>query len=120
MKYFSYLIMVTKWEDLYSGFILYVKMTPNEQQFRHVLEILAGGVTCDYAPVQGGVLIILDSPKQESESVDISTFLALRDQGLISKQRTSHNWHPIFRLSFQNPVDFYEITNSGREYIANR
>src|SRR3989338_1098309 len=113
--------MVTKWKDLNNGLILYVKMTHNEQQFRHVLELLAGGRTCDYAPVQGGALMILDEQKQKSESLDIGTLLALRDQGLISKQRTSNNGvHPIFRSSFRNPVEIYEITNSGREYLAKR
>ena len=93
-------------------------MEPNEKTIRHVLEKLADGVTCDYASVQGGVVMILD--KSKSEGVDITTFLSLRNQGLISKQRTRHNWHPIFRPSYCNPIDIYGITDAGRDYLAKK
>lgn len=83
---------------------------------RQILEMLAGGGSCDYQPVQGGVLVF-NSDKKAYEGVDIETFLELREQGLISKQRTSHNWHPFFRPSFQNPIDIYGITKKGREYL---
>lgn len=91
-------------------------MTADKQQMKHVLQMLAGGATCDYQPVQGGVLV-LDSTEQTHEGVAIETFLELKQQGLISKQRTTHNWHPIFRPSFQNPIDLYGITDVGREYL---
>ncbi len=91
-------------------------MAVDEQQIKHVLEMLTGGATCDYQPVRGGVLV-LDSAKQTHEGVAIETFLKLREQGLISKQRTSNNWHPIFHPSFQNPIDIYGITDDGRAYL---
>ena len=94
-------------------------MKADEQQLKHVLKMLAGGATCDYQPVKGGVLV-LDSARNTHEGVAVETFLALREQGLISKQRTSHNWHPIFKPSFQNPIDLYEITDTGKEYLAKK
>jgi len=91
-------------------------MTADEQQMKHVLEMLASGATCDYQPVRGGVLV-LDSAEHTHEGVAIETFLELREQELISHQRTANNWHPIFHPSFQNPINIYEITDDGRVYL---
>ena len=92
--------------------IITFNMPTDQQQMKHVLEMLAGGATCDYQPVKGGVLV-----SQSHEGVDVGTFLELKEQGLIEKQRTDHTLHPIFRPSFQNPIDIYGITDEGRAYL---
>ena len=92
---------------------------PDKEKIKHVLDFLANGRTCDYAPVQGGVLIIIDNRKQMWESVDIETFLELRNSKYIdmNPKETLHIWHPIFRPSFQNPINIYRITEKGRNYL---
>ncbi len=94
----------------------------DETNIRKVLEILATGVTCDYQLVRGGVVMILDERAQKSEGVDISTFLALRKEGYIDMdpKDTLNSWHPVFRPSFQNPVNLYNITSKGKEYLERR
>ncbi|MBI2632727.1 hypothetical protein HYW75_07010 [Candidatus Pacearchaeota archaeon] len=93
-------------------------MKEDEQKMKHILENLARGVTCDYAPMQSGVLMLTSKEKQESEAVDIKTFFALRDQKLISLKNTLRNWHPIFRPSMLAPIYVYEITDLGRKYLT--
>ncbi|MBS3089715.1 hypothetical protein J4461_02420 [Candidatus Pacearchaeota archaeon] len=97
-------------------------METEETKMKHVLENLAKGATCDYQPVRGGVIMILSVSEQKSEGVDISTFLKLRDRGYIDMkpEETKHNYHPIFRPSFQNPIDIYRITDQGKAYLGRK
>ena len=92
-------------------------MDPTEQQIKDVLQLLVGNRTCDYAPVEGGVLIIEDESQQKMTGVKIDTFLALRAQGLIIEKGKQYNWHPVFRPSFQNPIVLYELSPKGGLYL---
>lgn len=91
-------------------------MENDNQKIRHVLEMLASGRTCDYAPVQGSAVMLLDDCSK-FESIDVGIVRVLRDQELISIETTLTNWHPFFHPSFQNPVYIYEISDKGREYL---
>ena len=96
-----------------------VKMKADEQQLKYVLEMLAGGATCDYQPVRGGVLV-LDSAKSIDEGVAVEVFFELRERGLISQTDKLEQWHPIFHPSFQNPIYRYDITEQGKVYLGSK
>ncbi len=92
-------------------------MAVDDQDLKRVLELLEAGGTCDYQPVQGGVLVF-DSEKKAYEGVDIETFIALTEKDLISQNKTLNQWHPVWRPSFQNPIYIYEISDTGKAYLG--
>jgi hypothetical protein len=91
-------------------------MESKEQQIRTALEELADGATCDYNFVEG-VVAIVKVRESRHEWLDLDTFRALFDQGLISKQGRVDHCHLVFHPTFRKPIDIYHITEKGRKYL---
>ena len=90
----------------------------NNQMIKDLLQILSSGANCDYAPVQGGILLFDKEGNRLLQNVDFPTFSALRDQGLVKEVRKfEHGTHPIFHDSFRNPIFRYGISDKGNEYL---
>ena len=94
-------------------------MEVSESEIRKGLEPIAEGGSWDYSPVSGGIVIFNKKGEIVEQKTEIQTFLSLRAKGFIDMKQedTKYNWHPIFRPSFQNPVDIYKITPKGLDYL---
>ncbi len=91
-------------------------MERKNSKIEEILGILNEGGSCDYAYLQGGVLLFPKQCKQGQEQyIDISTFLSLRINGYIDK--TGHMRQGHMRFPANTPIDIYKITEKGKEYL---
>lgn len=89
-------------------------MKADEQMVKRVLQVLAGGGSCDYNCIQTGNVMLFDGKGGHlKEGIDISTFIELKSEGLIGMINSMRHGHIVFH----GRVDSYGITTKGREYL---
>ncbi len=94
---------------------LYIKVEASKLTIKQVLEVLASGGSYDYAPILGDVMLFDGKGGRVERGVDMANFLELREKCLISMGGSMRQGHLVFPSNAR--VDFYGITNQGREYL---